>query len=148
MSLRQRSTHDAVLAGLGFTSADVGIERSKIFQNYKAGLLGLDEALKNTPNFLENYILNEIFKDLFLSGSSSPLEYYLQLIIRFALIRFMLAAQCADINKLPKIDVLVQTVQVFCRRYQHDRLFAENVNNCFRNAGWIDINKIFRFIKV
>jgi hypothetical protein len=53
----------------------------------------------------------------------------------------------SDDENLPSLNVLTQTVQTFCRRFQHDSQFAINVNNCFSNSGWSDLQKIYRFLK-
>lgn len=76
-----------------------------------------------------------------------PYEHYLKLITRFGIVRFMLASQCVNEKELPSLNVLTQTVQVFSKRFQHDDHFAINVNNCFNNSGWSDLQKVYRFLK-
>jgi hypothetical protein len=38
-------------------------------------------------------------------------------------------------------------VQVFCRRFQHDRLFAVQTSEALRNSGWDRLEKIYRFLR-
>jgi hypothetical protein len=59
----------------------------------------------------------------------------------------MLAAQCKADAPMPPLKDLVQTVQTFCRRYQHDNQFAISVNDCLKNSGWNQLDKIYRFLK-
>jgi lysine-N-methylase len=88
-----------------------------------------------------------MFRENFPFEQSLPYEHYLRIIIRFGLVRFMMATQCATENELPSLKTLTQTVQSFCRRYQHDSKFAQSINTCFNNSGWSDLQKVYRFLK-
>lgn len=133
-----------------FEKSDEGVLVSKtmLTEQYKRGLQGVTAVLRAHPSFFENYLINEMFRECFPFGSTSPLDHYLRLIVRFGLLRFMTAIQCADDRNLPDADDMVRTVQVFCRRYQHDSKFAATINGCFNNSGWNDLSKIFRLLKV
>jgi lysine-N-methylase len=102
------------------------------------------EALQAAPHLLEHYILNEMFRDL---DGKTPYEDYVQLVSRFALLRLMLAARCNTDGALPDAAALVGTVQVFCRRFQHDVRFAQRTNQALSNSGWITLNKVFSFLR-
>jgi lysine-N-methylase len=71
----------------------------------------------------------------------------LQLVSRFGLVRLMLAAQCNTDGTLPDAAVLVQTVHVFCRRFQHDRTFAQHVNQALKNTGLAALDKMYGFLR-
>lgn len=145
-SLQQR-VQTAITEGLGVELESGQIQESQIISRYKIGVANLPEALKDAPYFLENYVLNEMFRDSFPFGQDSPYEHYLRLITRFGIVRFMLATQCGKVDDLPTLKALTETVQSFCRRYQHDGQFAVNVNGCFNSAGWSNLEKIYRFLK-
>ena len=145
-SLVQREIQELIQKGLG--ADDSGhVNETELINRYKQGVVRMPEALKEAPFFLENYLVNEMFRENFPFGHKLPYDHYLRIIIRFGLVRFMLATQCADENNLPTLKTLTQTVQAFCRRYQHDHKFAVNVNNCFNNSGWSDLQKIYKFLK-
>lgn len=146
-SLVDKAVYNSVVKGIGFDFETGQIEESRLIDQYKKGVLQLPKALKDTPFFLENYLLNEMFRDNFPFGQNSPYDQYLELITRFGIVRFMLASQCATETELPSIKVLTQTVQSFCKRYQHDGQFAVDVQNCFKNSGWNDLQKIVKFLK-
>ena len=146
-SKNQREVHEAVSKGLGASSETGQVDESELIAHYQKGVNLIPKALKDAPYFLENYVLNEMFRENFPFGNVFPYEHYLRLITRFGLARFMLASQCSDDENLPSLNVLTQTVQTFCRRFQHDSQFAINVNNCFSNSGWSDLQKIYRFLK-
>jgi lysine-N-methylase len=143
----QLKVFKAVAAGLGIDASSGQVATSLLVERYQQGLKKLPEAFKDAPFFLENYILNEMWAENFPFATSTPLEHYLRLIIRFGLVRFMFAAQCSQEDKLPDLKTMTQTVQTFCRRYQHDTQFALNVNSCFENAGWAELQKIYKFLK-
>jgi len=147
ISQHQWVVNKAVVDGMGADPETGQVTSSNLVARYAQGVKRLPEAFKDAPFFLENYILNEMWTESFPFATTTPLEHYLRLIIRFGLVRFMLAAQCSEEGKLPDLKTMVQTVQTFCRRYQHDTQFALNVNNCFENSGWADLKKIYRFIK-
>lgn len=143
----QREVHDSISKSLGASSESGKLPVSELTAHYEKGVNRIPEALKDAPFFLENYVLNEMFRENFPFGQAFPYEHYLRLITRFGLVRFMLASQCAEDENLPSLSSLSQTVQTFCRRFQHDNQFAVNVNNCLNTSGWSDLQKIFRFLK-
>jgi lysine-N-methylase len=146
-SKMQRSVQDAIGRGLDADKDSGQVKESKLIDRYKQGVKNLPAALIDAPSFMENYVLNEMFRENFPFGNTSPYEHYLKLITRFGIVRFMLASQCVNEKELPSLNVLTQTVQVFSKRFQHDNHFAINVNNCFNNSGWSDLQKVYRFLK-
>ena len=146
-SKSQRSVYDSIMSGLGADISSGQVDKDTMIDRYKLGVSRLPQALVDAPFFMENYVLNEMFRENFPFASASPYEDYLKLITRFGLVRFMLASQCANEKELPALNVLTQTVQSFCRRFQHDVQFAINVNNCLINSGWSDLQKVYRFLK-
>ena len=147
LGFEKNSVHEALTLGVGFNLEADSVAQKRMVESYERGVKNLPQALKDAPFFLENYILNELFKDCFPFDQVTPYEHYLRLITRFGMVRFMLAAQCSSEDNLPTVQSLVDTVQAFCRRYQHDSQFSANVNACLNNSGWSDLQKIYRFLK-
>jgi len=125
---------------------DAQARDAKIIERYRHGIERLPEALKETPYLLEHYVLNEMFSTLFPFGDTTPYESYLRLASRFGMVRFMLAAQCSG-DSLPSPALLARTVQVFCRRFQHDRHFAANTSQALHNSGWDRLDRIYSFMR-
>jgi lysine-N-methylase len=103
--------------------------------------------LQAAPHLLENYILNEMFRDLFPFAGATPYDAYLQLVSCFGLLRMILAVQCNTEGALPDADAMVRTVQVYCRCFQHDANFATNVNQALKNSGWSKLEKVYGFLR-
>lgn len=136
-----------MLKGLGIDDETTEITHDQLTKKYQVGLEKLSEALQSAPKFLENYILSEIFREIFPFESASPVKQYLKLMTRYGVVRWMLAMRCQASNTTATPEDLVETVQVFCRRYQHNQDFSRTVNNAFEKTGWDNVEKIYRFLK-
>jgi lysine-N-methylase len=115
--------------------------------SYMRGLERLGQALEQTPHLLENYVLNEMFLNLFPFYGSNPFDAYLQLVARFGLLRLILAAQCNNDGDLPDANALVSVVHVYCRRFQHQTTFAQRVNGALHASGWASLDKLYGFLR-
>jgi lysine-N-methylase len=146
-SVVQNKVFEAIAKGLGGNAETGLVTAEQLVDCYSRGVTRLPEALQAAPHLLEHYILNEMFCDLFPFHTASPYENYLQLISRFGLLRLMLAARCNTDGAVPDAAVLVQTVQVHCRRFQHDASFAMQVNQILKNSGWAKLEKIYGFLR-
>lgn len=147
LSSVQQAVQEAVAHGLGADAETGRVETESLVEHYRSGLNRLAEALQAAPQLLEHYLLNEIFRDLFPFQGVTPYEDYLKLISRFGLLRLMLAARCNAGSELPSPLELSQTVQVFCRRFQHDANWAAQVNSALRNSGWDGLEKVYGFLR-
>ena len=146
-SASQREIVDMIAQGMRIDEASEHSKEAQIVDNYRRGLERLPAALQDAPHMLENYVLNEMFSNLFPFGDTTPYEHYLRLISRFGMVRFMLAAQCNSSEALPSTAMLARTVQVFCRRFQHDRLFAAHTSEVLHNSGWDRLEKLYGFLR-
>ena len=144
----QKEVQRAIAAGLGAQSGENTVNRPLLVSQYKKGVQQLPQALSAAPWLLENYLLNEMFREFFPFGSDDTVyAHYIRLVTRFGLVRLMMAAQCTTNDTLPGVETLVRTVQVFSRRYQHDGHFAKDVAGALKNSGWDSLQHIFRFLK-
>lgn len=143
----QRQVVESVARGLGIESQTDAMPTDTVIEQYQRGVARLPEALQAAPHLLEHYLLNEMFRETFPFQGASPYEHFLKLVSRFGLVRLMLAAQCNTEQTLPDAQTLVQTVQVFCRLFQHDNNFAAQVNNALTNSGWNTLEKIYGFLR-
>lgn len=146
-SALQNKVIAAIAAGLGVDPATGTVTPEHLVSCYSRGVARLPEALDAAPHLLEHYILNEMFADLFPFASQSPFDHYLQLVSRFGLLRLMLAARCNSDGALPDAAALVETVQVFCRRFQHDGNFEKQVNQSLKAIGWDKLEKVYTFLR-
>jgi len=143
----QETLTQRIAAGLG-ADANGQVDAEGLVAAYRRGLERLDAALATTPWFLENYLLNEIFSQLFPFDGSGPYDAYVRLVARFGQLRLLLAAQCNVDDERPLLPALVSTVALHCRRFQHDESFTENVNRSLRESEWADLNKLHTLVRV
>ena len=148
LSLQQEMVQKAVALGLGADPLTNEVSEEQLIAKYISGVGNLHTAMINVPFLLDNYVINEMFNEVFPFGEVTPDVHFQKLVTRLGLIRLMLAAQCNDSKRLPPPEQMAKTIQVFCRLYQHDSNFANTVNNALKISGWNNLNKIFKFIRV
>jgi lysine-N-methylase len=134
-----------ISAGLG--ANELGqTTAAELVRAYTRGLERLDKALEAAPYLLEHYVANEMFLLVFPFEAGDAYDSYLRLIARFGLLRFLLAAQCnADEN--PSLSTLVATVQLHCRRFQHNKSYTDLVNSALQESGWAGFDKLQTLVK-
>lgn len=143
----QNQVMAAVARGFGAQDGNGVVSTDEVVRRYVYGVGRLPQALADTPHLLENYVLNEMFRDLFPFGRSTAYEHYLQLVSRFGLIRLILAAQCTQEGELPSVDRIINTVHVFCRRFQHDLAFTTQVNKALSDASLDKLESVYGFLR-
>jgi lysine-N-methylase len=106
----------------------------------------LPEALANVPWMLEHYLLNEMMRNVFPFGESGTYQHFLQLVARFGLLRFMLAARCNTADPLPTETELAAVVEVHARRFHHEPAFIQKVNDALRNSAYGKLDKLYTLL--
>lgn len=122
-------------------------DEKALLNQYVRGLVASRKALANHPHFLENFLVSQMFTEMFPYRTKTLYEGYLNLITRFGVIRFMLAFQCANRGPLPEPQELVDTVQVFSRKFEHDQLFAAQVSEALLSAGMNQLERVIYFLR-
>jgi lysine-N-methylase len=132
-----------VARGLGADPLTGQVPAGQLVESYRRGVARLPQALHAAPHLLEHYLLNEMFQGLFPFMTGAPFDSYLQLVARFGLLRLMLAARCNTDGPLPGPLELARTVQVHCRRFQHDPAFVDQVNAALAKNGWASLERLY-----
>jgi lysine-N-methylase len=151
-SEHQEEVRRAVLRGLGAEASTDGGQESLsadvVVAHYVQGLRRLPEALAQAPSLMTNYLLNDMFREAFPFADGAPFAQYQRLLVRFGMVRLLLVARCNAAGAgLPSAQDLAATVQVFCRRHQHDPSFARALDQVLANAGWDRLDRLWRFLK-
>ena len=140
--LRELGAEASTDGGQESLSADV------VVAHYVQGLRRLPEALAQAPSLMTNYLLNDMFREAFPFADGAPFAQYQRLLVRFGMVRLLLVARCNAAGAgLPSAQDLAATVQVFCRRHQHDPSFARALDQVLANAGWDRLDRLWRFLK-
>ena len=130
-----RCVLDEVTRGLEFRG-DLAPEGHTLVQAYETGLARLAPALEAVPWLLEHYLRNEFLKEFFPWVLGNPKRHYATLILRFALIRLMLAGRAAACEATLTPIQLAETIQVGCRRYVNDLSFTLHAAETLTKSGW------------
>lgn len=142
----QEALTERIASGFG-ADANGKVNAAGLSAAYQRGLARLEQELEAVPWFLENYLLNELFSQLFPFDGGNPYDAYLRLIARFGLLRLLLAAQCNVEDGRPLLRTLVSTVAMHCRRFQHDERFTENVNRSLRESHWAELGRLHTLVR-
>ena len=134
-----------VTAGLGFDANGVA-EQSALEENYLRGLIHLKTTTELIDQTFSRYLLNELLREVFPWGRSSPMGLYRRLLTRFGILRLMLAAVAAAKNAPLDQDTVVQVTQVFCRLYQHNEQFATQADHLLTSADWDTVERLYTLL--
>jgi len=115
--------------------------------SYQRGLDRMDEAMQEAPWMLENYVMNEMFTQLFPFQGDTPYDSYLQLIARFGLLRLLLAVQCNTEGEVPSLATLTATAQMHSRRFQHNPAYAARVRQSLFESGWAEMSTLYKLLR-
>ena len=130
-----------VAEGLGIQEG-VPMDGPALIRAYKLGLDRLAPALAPVPWLLEHYLYNETLRELFPWGQGTPRQHYATLVIRFAIVRLLLAGRAAARETVLTPAELAETIQVACRHYHHDAHFTEYAHHGLAEAGWDSLERL------
>lgn len=142
----QQDLMNRISAGFG-ADASGQVSAEALVDAYRRGLARLDLALAHTPWLLDNYVMNEMFSELIPFKGYTPYDSFLQLVARFGLLRMLLAIQCNTHHEATSVDVLAATVQLHCRRFQHDPNYARRVKQSLYESGWAEMSKLYMLLR-
>jgi lysine-N-methylase len=139
----QRDVLDKVRSGLGITG---DLDLTNISDNYVRGSKLLAEDGENYEQICAKYLLNDLIRETFPWTRASAMEHYRILLTRYGILRLMLAgvaaAQCSKLD----IATMVQTIQVFCRIYQHNALFNKRAEALLAQSEWTELDRLYALL--
>lgn len=145
-SPRQRDLMNRISTRFG-ADENGQVSAERLVDAYRHGLSRLDDALAPAPWLLENYLMNEMFSELVPFDGITPYDSFLQLVARYGLLRMLLAVQCNTDDALPCVTELATTVQLHCRRFQHDHNYARRVKQSLYESGWGEMSKLYTLLR-
>lgn len=136
-----RKVLEEVGLGLGF-QGDHAPGDAELLGAYQTGRARLAPALERVPWLLEHYLRNELLKEFFPWVLGNPKRHYATVILRYALIRLLLAGRAAA-REAPLTPVeLAETIQVGCRRYVNDKSFTLHTAEALTKSGWDSMERL------
>ena len=132
---------DEVTRGLGLQEGKP-MDGPSLIRAYELGLSRLAPAIAAVPWLLEHYLFNETLRELFPWGQENPSQHCATVVIRFAMVRLLLAGRAAGRETTLTPAELAETVQVVCRHYHHDAHFAKFALDGLAAAGWDSLERL------
>ncbi len=139
----QRDVLDRVRSGLGIT-ADLPLET--ISDNYVRGSKILAEDGGAGEKLTSRYLLNDLIRETFPWTRASAMEHYRKLLTRYGILRLMLAGVAAELGNAPDDATIVQTIQVFCRIYQHNAAFSKRAESLLVQSEWTQLDRLYALL--
>ena len=142
-SAGQVDVFERVRSGLGI---DAALDSVKIANNYARGsqLLQTDNSVYN--QLMSHYLLNDLVRETFPWTQATAMGHYRRLLTRYGILRLMLAGVAAALNAAPDEATTVQTIQVFCRKYQHSMSFVEQAEGLLAESNWTQLEKLYALL--
>ena len=141
----QRRVVDAAASGLGI-QADGSVDEAALVSGFTAGSARLAEALQAAPMLLEHYLLNEALREVLPWSKETPHEHFIQFLLRFTILRVMLAGRAASQEAILSPVELAETVQVFCRRVQNGKKILDQINPAVTEGDWTQLKTLFTVV--
>jgi lysine-N-methylase len=134
-----------VTKGLGF-DANGQADPSVLEENYLRGLGHLNANTALLEKTYSRYLLNDLLREVFPWGKSSPMGHFRRLLTRFGILRLMLVAAAAARSGPLDQSTVVQVTQVFCRLYQHNEVFATQADHILTGSDWDTIDRLYTLL--
>lgn len=139
----QRDVLDRVRSGLGIT-ADLNL--ADIANNYVRGSKHVAADGGNAERMASKHLLNDLIRETFPWARGSAMEHYRRLLTRYGILRLMLAGVAADQDRALDEATIVQTIQVFCRIYQHNALFTQRAERLLIQSEWTQLDHLYALL--
>ncbi len=139
----QRDVLNRVRSGLGIT-ADLPL--AEISNNYVRGSKLLADDGGASEKLASKYLLNDLIRETFPWTRASAMEHYRRLLTRYGILRLMLAGVAAEQDKALDEATIVQTIQVFCRIYQHNALFSKRAESLLIQSEWTQLDRLYALL--
>lgn len=115
-------------------------------EGLRQGVERLAHALEAVPWLLDHYLLNEALSELMPWGEADPMAAYAQWVLKFAILRVMLAGRATVHSEVLTPGELSETVQVFGRRYLHSEEFKTQMTGILEGSGWHRLENLYMLI--
>lgn len=142
-SVSQSKILEQVRSGLGIRS---DIDFSEVSENYARGIKLLNEGKETYDRLMAHYLLNDLIRETFPWKQSTAMKHYQRLLTRYGILRLMLAGVAANVNTVLDEAIIVQTISVFCRLYQHDSSLASNADELLSQSDWTRLDRLYSLL--
>lgn len=137
----QKDALKAIQTGLGI---DANLDWKKIEENYARGKQLLSES--NYERLMCRYLLNDVVREIFPWQQATAMTHYRRLLTRYGILRLMLSGQAAAAGRPLQASEMIRTVQIFCRFYQHNSVFAKAAEDLMASSNWTQLEHLYALL--
>lgn len=80
------------------------------------------------------YLPNDLIRETFPWTRPSTMQRYRNLLTRYGILQLMLAGVATEQGRMLDVATVVQTIQVFCRIYQHNALLTKRAETLLEQS--------------
>jgi lysine-N-methylase len=142
---RLAEVFDRVATGLGANEQGQAT-LDTIIERYRAGRALLDQTA-HYDAILTRYLLNEAIRGTFPWGCDTALLQHRRWVVVFGIVRGMLAAYANAMDRPLSDEEVTEVVWAYCRAFQHDTAFAENVEQTLQRCEWDSLPRLLAVLK-
>jgi lysine-N-methylase len=142
-TIAQQETLDQIKKGLAI---DATLDWEKITANYIKGGKLLAEVAEVYDKLMGRYLLNDMVRETFPWSLATAMEHYRRLLTRYGILRLMLAGRAAGQGAALSETEMVQTIQIFCRFYQHNATFAALAESLLAASDWTQLDRLYALL--
>ncbi len=139
----QSEVLNKVRAGLNI---ETELSLLKISDSYIRGSHLLETDGGVCEKLVTRYLLNELIRETFPWTQSSAMAHYRRLLMRFGILRLMLAGMANERGSALDEAAIVQTIQVFCRIYQHNLAFSKQAEALLAKSEWTQLESLYALL--
>ncbi len=142
-SPNQREILEQVRTGL---EIDRNLDLTKISDSYGRGIQLLQQDGGLYEGMMAHYLLNDLVRETFPWTQTTTMEHYRRLLTRYGILRLMLSGVAAAQGTALNEAKMVQTIQVFCRTYQHNSAFAKQAEDLLAQSDWAQLDRLYALL--
>jgi len=92
--------------------------------------------MKDNEHILENFLVNNMFKDLFpVSSKGGVFDDYMQLVVHYSFVKMLLIGMSAHYKQLDE-DIIIKLIYSFSRAIDHNKVFLNKIFKLFKENGY------------
>lgn len=121
--------------------------RKDVLEKYLSGAQNIEKVLFKKKHFIANYLINQMFNEIFPFNETSIFKSYLRLVSRYGSLRLLLVLQCSDSMKLPSPLEMAALTQVYARKFEHNVPFKNKINEALEVVGFNSMKYVCGIIR-
>jgi lysine-N-methylase len=130
--------------GFGFKEGDL-VGNAQRFARCESEFFQPFEA--TAPTILENYLVHQVMADLFPSAAGKAADQWVQIVARYAMVRFYLIGLAGSYREDFAPKHAVELIYSFSRAVQHSNMFLKQIETVLRSKGFDNLGTMAMLVR-